>query len=175
MIISIKKYLFGFVPRILLGVVLICPPTWAAEGNSQTPRSTLARQRSQDVEVPWAEKQAFEKQSGRRWQKASLEEKKEFIQRYRRDEERRIRQEERQRRRELKGKDRTVREIHRKYTRLQRAEAKEEKDEARNFQRYQKNIKKRDRQLQKQASRPRVVRIKPVRVRQENPSNEEKK
>ena len=83
MIISIKRYLFRFMPGILLGMLLICSLAWAAEGNPQTPRSTLGRQRSQDVEVPWAEKKAFEKQTGRRWQEASFKEKQKFIQRYR--------------------------------------------------------------------------------------------
>ncbi len=144
--------------KILLGVLLIFPQISAAEPDAQTPRSTLGQQALKGVEAPWAEKQAFEKQTGRRWQEASVEEKQKFIQRYRRGEERRIRTEKRQRQKELKDKERGVHEIHRKHARLQREETRKEKEEARNFQTRQREAKQRSRQLQKQASKTRTVR-----------------
>ena len=161
--------------KILLGVLLIFPQISAAGPDAQTPRSTLAQQQFKGVEAPWAEKKAFEKQTGRSWQEASLEEKQKFIQRYRRDEERRIRLGERQRQKELKDKERGVHEIHRKHARLQRDEAKKEKEEARNFQTQQREAQQRSRQLQRQANKTRTVRVRPVRVPQENPSSEDKK
>ncbi len=129
-------------------------------------KPALGRPRVTNVDVSWSERRAFEKQSGLSWQETPLKQKQKFIRQFRRQEEKQIRNEKRQVQRELRNKARLIRQIHRDHTKMRRAKAKEEKNKLQNFKQYKKQTGKNIARLQKQGSRGRRVRVKPIRIRQ---------